>query len=95
MTSARGKAAVEDQRPAGDVGGNSSRDPFPPQGRVANRVLGAALKRGLCFYPATGMAGERGGDAIMIAPPFVIGDSEVDFIARTVHAALDEVKPSL
>jgi len=51
MTSARGKAAVEDQRPAGDVGGNSSRDPFPPQGRVANRVLGAALKRGLCFYP--------------------------------------------
>jgi adenosylmethionine-8-amino-7-oxononanoate aminotransferase len=73
----------------------ASMSPYPPDARLANRVLGAALKRGLFFYPATGMAGERGGDALMIAPPFVIGDSEVDFIVRTVRAAIDDVRPNL
>jgi adenosylmethionine-8-amino-7-oxononanoate aminotransferase len=73
----------------------ASRTPYPAEAHVTSRVLGAAVRRGLFFYPATGMAGEHGGDAIMIAPPFVIGDGEVDFIVRTVRAALDDIAPSL
>jgi adenosylmethionine-8-amino-7-oxononanoate aminotransferase len=41
------------------------------------------------------MAGAAGGDAMMIAPPFVIGDKEVEFIVNTARAALDEVYPTM
>jgi adenosylmethionine-8-amino-7-oxononanoate aminotransferase len=77
------------------VSDRASRNPYPADKHVTNKVLGAAVRRGLFVYPATGMADERGGDAIMIAPPFVIGDGEVDFIVRTVRAALDDVRPFL
>jgi adenosylmethionine-8-amino-7-oxononanoate aminotransferase len=72
-----------------------NRVPFAPEQKVTNRVLGAAVRRGLFFYPATGMAGKAGGDAMMITPPFTIGDEEIDFIIRTARAALDEIQPNL
>jgi adenosylmethionine-8-amino-7-oxononanoate aminotransferase len=71
------------------------RIPYPPAARCVSRVLGAAMRRGLFFYPAAGMAGEAGGDTAMITPPFVIGDSEIEFIVSTMRAALDEVGPGL
>jgi adenosylmethionine-8-amino-7-oxononanoate aminotransferase len=71
------------------------RTPFPPDAKVTNRVLGAAVKRGLFFYPSTGMAGPAGGDAMMITPPFVIDDHDIDFIVSTARASLDDVLPNL
>ncbi|HYR79331.1 MAG TPA: aspartate aminotransferase family protein [Candidatus Dormibacteraeota bacterium] len=72
-----------------------TRVPFAPEKKVTNRVLGAAVRNGLFFYPATGMAGKAGGDAMMITPPFIIGDAEIDYIIRIARAALDEIHPSL
>jgi adenosylmethionine-8-amino-7-oxononanoate aminotransferase len=69
--------------------------PFAPEKKVTNRVLGAAVRRGLFFYPATGMAGKAGGDAMMIAPPFIIGDPEIEYIVRTAREALEEIRPNL
>jgi adenosylmethionine-8-amino-7-oxononanoate aminotransferase len=31
----------------------------------------------------------------MITPPFIIGDSEIEYIIRIARAALDEIYPSL
>lgn len=74
----------------------ATRTPYPPSMRVTSRVIAAALKRGLFVYPSVGMAGrEAGGDAVMITPPFVIGESEIEYIVRNLRAALDEVYPSL
>ncbi len=73
----------------------ASRVPFAPEKKVTNRVLGAAVRRGMFFYPATGMAGKAGGDAMMITPPFIIGDEEIELIIRTARAALDEIQPNL
>jgi adenosylmethionine-8-amino-7-oxononanoate aminotransferase len=73
----------------------ATRMPFAPEKKVTNRVLGAAVRRGLFFYPATGMAGKAGGDAMMIAPPFIIGDSEIEYIVRTAREALEEIRPNL
>ena len=72
-----------------------SKQPYPSNARVLNRVLSAAVRRGLFFYPSNGMGPDRNGDAAMITPPFVIGDAEVEFIATTLHAALDDVLPNL
>ncbi|HUO04816.1 MAG TPA: aspartate aminotransferase family protein [Candidatus Binataceae bacterium] len=69
---------------------------YPPEKKVAARVLAESIKRGLFFYPATGMAGRAvGGDAMMIAPPFIIGDEEIGFITSTLRAALDQVQIGL
>jgi adenosylmethionine-8-amino-7-oxononanoate aminotransferase len=73
----------------------ASRAPYPPETRLTTRVLAAGLKRGLFCYPATGMAGPLGGDAVMVAPPLVVGDQEIDFIVRTLGQALDDVRPNV
>jgi adenosylmethionine-8-amino-7-oxononanoate aminotransferase len=72
-----------------------TRMPFAPEKKVTNRVLGAALRQGMFFYPASGMAGKAGGDAMMITPPFIIGDQEIDHIIKITRGALDEIHPSL
>ncbi len=71
------------------------RIPYAPELKTANKVLGAAVKRGLFVYPSTGMAGPAGGDTIMITPPFIVNDNDIDFIVNTARAALDDVKPNL
>ncbi|HKV54633.1 MAG TPA: aminotransferase class III-fold pyridoxal phosphate-dependent enzyme, partial [Candidatus Binataceae bacterium] len=72
-----------------------ARTPFAPELRVTNRVIATALKHGLFVYPSTGMAGKAGGDGVMITPPFVIGEHEVDYIVQNLRSALDEVHPQL
>ncbi|MGH7813118.1 MAG: aspartate aminotransferase family protein [Candidatus Binataceae bacterium] len=73
----------------------ASRAPYAPEKKVVNRVLAASLGKGMFFYPASGMAGPGGGDGMMITPPFIIGDEEIEFIVRTARAALDEVHATL
>jgi len=77
------------------VSDRRTKAPYPPDRRVTMRVIDEALERGLFVYPARGMAGPAGGDAIMITPPFVIGDDEIGFITRTLRAAFDAVMPAL
>ncbi len=73
----------------------ATRTPFAPDKKVTNRLLGAAVRRGLFFYPASGMAGKAGGDAMMLTPPFVINEQEMEFLVRTAHDALEELRPQL
>lgn len=71
------------------VADRASRRPFAPSRQVARQLMRYAIELGVALYPAAGMAGNQGGDAIMIAPPFVIGDTEVDFIAATLRRCFD------
>jgi adenosylmethionine-8-amino-7-oxononanoate aminotransferase len=71
-----------------------SREPYPAAAKLTNRTVAAALKRGLFVYPSTGMA-RPGGDAVMVAPPLVVGDPELNFIVRTLRSTLDDVNPTL
>jgi adenosylmethionine-8-amino-7-oxononanoate aminotransferase len=73
----------------------ANRVPFAPEQKVTNRVLGAAVRRGLFFYPSSGMAGNGRGDGMIFSPPFVVGDSEIEFMVRTARDALDEIRPNL
>jgi len=73
------------------VADRATRRPFPPGRQTARKVVSAALDLGLAVYPAAGMAGDQGGDAVMVAPPFVIGDTEVEFIATTLRRCFDTV----
>lgn len=63
--------------------------------RVTERVLAHAKRSdeiGLLLYSATGQANGVDGDQIVLGPPFVIGDAEIDLIARGTAAAIRAVR---
>ncbi len=79
---------VADVRQAGMVvafeltrGGNR-RTPFDPAARVGLHAYKAALRRGVVLRPL--------GDVLYWMPPYCIGDEQLDLLARTTLAAIDE-----
>ena len=73
----------------------ATRTPYAPSLRITGQVLSAALRHGLFIYPSVGMAGTAGGDGLMVTPPFVIEDADIDYIVRNLRTALDEVHAGL
>ena len=53
-------------------------------------VVAAAMERDMWVYPA---GSGPVADAVMVAPPFIITDSEIDLLVSTLRASLDEVYP--
>jgi adenosylmethionine-8-amino-7-oxononanoate aminotransferase len=71
------------------VADRDSRQPFAPGLKITQRILSAARERGVCLYPSVGMAGEQGGDGVMIAPPLIVGEAEVELIVAALRDSLD------
>ena len=73
-----------------------SKRPFDPALRLHARVLTQAIARGLLIYPMGGTVDGQRGDHVLIAPPFVATQDDIDEIVRrlgdAVDAALAEVK---
>jgi adenosylmethionine-8-amino-7-oxononanoate aminotransferase len=67
----------------------ATRAPFPREARVAERVVAAARDRGLLLYSSTGCANGTDGDLIMLGPPLVVTDAEVDELADLTAAAVE------
>jgi adenosylmethionine-8-amino-7-oxononanoate aminotransferase len=70
------------------VADRESRDPFPRAARVTERVVEAARDRGLLVYSGTGVANGVDGDTILLGPPFVVTDAELERIASTLADAV-------
>ena len=64
---------------------------FPMDADMTGRVLGAAAERGVSFYPG-GTGAVR--DIIVIGPPLIIGDAEIQRIVETLVAAVDHATAS-
>ena len=72
-----------------------SKEPFAPELNVAGRVKQAAFDNGLICYPnATSADGER-GDHVLLAPPFIISEGELDELTDKLARSLDEVTSAL
>ena len=67
----------------------ATRAPFPREARVAERVVAAARDRGLLLYSSTGCADGAEGDLVMLGPPLVVTDPEVDEMAELTAAAVE------
>jgi len=68
----------------------TAKQPFTPAGQLTGIVQRCAMERGMLCYPANGCADGRNGDAIIIAPPYIISESQCgDLAARTVAAIFD------
>ncbi|HEU4400209.1 MAG TPA: aminotransferase class III-fold pyridoxal phosphate-dependent enzyme [Actinomycetota bacterium] len=76
------------------VADRASKAPFPRQRRVAERVVAAARDRGLLLYWSTGCADGSDGDLVMLGPPLVVTDAEVDEMVELTTAAVEAVAPA-
>ena len=66
-----------------------TRDPFPRSQRFAERFARAAQEEGLTVWPNVGHADGTNGDLVMLAPPFIISESEIDEIVVRFTRALE------
>ena len=76
------------------VADRASKTPFPPALRLASRVKAEAQARGLICYPAAGTADGVAGDHVLLAPPYVIGEDEIEMIVTRLAATLQAVLPA-
>jgi adenosylmethionine-8-amino-7-oxononanoate aminotransferase len=73
------------------VADRESRRPFPRAERVTERVVRAARDAGVLVYSGTGNANGVDGDTILLGPPFVVTDPELERIAEVVAGAIETV----
>lgn len=67
----------------------ATKEPFDPALRLHARIKSEAMARGLMVYPMGGTIDGRRGDHVLLAPPFIVTDNELDEIAARLDAALD------
>lgn len=100
------QAALGDHPNVGDIRGQGlmlglelvadrlTKEPFPPKTRVARRLADAAFELGLILYPGQGTVDGVYGDHVMIAPPFIVTDEQMDEIVAILAAAVEAVLPA-
>lgn len=65
-----------------------TKEPFDPALQASYRVHQLAMDRGCMIVPRTGVAKGIKGDQLMIAPPLIITESEIDTALDIVDSAL-------
>jgi adenosylmethionine-8-amino-7-oxononanoate aminotransferase len=76
------------------VADRETREPFPRAARVTETVVEAARARGLLIYSGTGMANGVDGDSILLGPPFVVTDAQLERIAAVLGEAIEAAVPA-
>jgi len=95
------KGALEEHPAVGEIRGRglmvgvefveerATRRPYPRAARIAEGVLAAARERGVLVYMGSGNADGVDGDTILLGPPFVITDDELQRVAEVIAEAVD------
>jgi hypothetical protein len=70
------------------VADRETKQPFPRSARAADRVARTAKELGLLVYPSTGCADGVNGDVVLLGPPFVVTDAQLETIVAHLAAAI-------
>ena len=71
------------------VADRASKAPFDSKLRVHARVKKEALKAGLMCYPMGGTLDGARGDHVLLAPPFIVEEAQLDELVSKLGAALE------
>jgi adenosylmethionine-8-amino-7-oxononanoate aminotransferase len=70
------------------VADKAAKTPYPRELRVAETFTEVAQDNGLIVWPNVGQTPDEQGDIIMLAPPFVITEAEIDELVSLFKTAL-------
>ena len=68
----------------------ASKTPFDPALKLHAAIKANCMSRGLMVYPMVGTIDGQYGDHILIAPPFIITASQLDFVVDTLNTVIRE-----
>jgi len=78
------------------VADRDTKEPFDPKAKLWQRVRRTGFEEGIVCYPTGGCIDGVRGDHVVLAPPFILADAQVDEIvdklSRTVDRAVAGVK---
>ncbi len=77
------------------VADRSKKEPFNPALGLAGKLKKAAFAEGLICYPMPGTRDGRFGDHVLLAPPFIATEAELDEMIDRLSRAVDVVTTSL
>jgi len=69
----------------------ATREPFPKESGIAEKIRQAALEKNVLTYPSQGTVDGTRGDHVLLAPPFIITPQECQLIADALQFALAKV----
>lgn len=68
-----------------------TREPFPKQEGIAEKIRQAALEKNVLLYPGQGTVDGTRGDHVLLAPPFIINSEECELIVNAIQYGLSKV----
>ena len=71
------------------VADRATKETFDPRHKLYARVKRAAMERGLMVYPMGGTIDGVRGDHVLIAPPFIVSDDELDLIVERLGQSVE------
>jgi adenosylmethionine-8-amino-7-oxononanoate aminotransferase len=77
------------------VRNKQTKEPFPVDYKFGKRIFEEAFARGLVIFPGTGTVDGVEGDHILMAPPFIITEGQVDDLLAILDQAIGAVEKSL
>ena len=66
------------------------RTPFDPAHKLHARIKAQAMSNGLLVYPMGGTIDGRIGDHVLLAPPFIVAEAELDQVVERLARSIDE-----
>ena len=77
------------------VADRATKAPFDPGLKLHARIKARAMAEGLMVYPMGGTIDGRQGDHVLLAPPFIVDDAQLDQIVQRLARAVDAALRSL
>ena len=71
------------------VADRETKSPFDPSRKIAGRIKTAAFEAGMICYPMSGTIDGQNGDHVLLAPPFIISDDQIDELVGKLSGAIE------
>jgi len=73
----------------------ATKRPFAVELNVAKQVMDAAMEKGLIVFPGNGSVDGQMGDHILIGPPLIIEEKQIEEMVLILREAIEEVEQNL
>tara|TARA_R110002050_G_scaffold163154_2_gene293092 strand:+ start:6829 stop:7992 length:1164 start_codon:yes stop_codon:yes gene_type:complete len=73
------------------VRNRNSKAPFDPGLAINKKIKAAAMENGLMCYPMGGTIDGKQGDHVLLAPPFIISEHQLDELVEKLGKSIDQV----